>query len=365
MTLFENKKSSIKVISDKKRVEEYYQALLERNSHYLGVFYAAVKTTGVFCIATCRARKPKKQNVLFFPSVKEALNNGFRPCKVCNPTQNVGETPDEIKNLITMLSRNPEIKIKDFDLRELGYNPEIIRRWFKTHFEMTFQAYQRMLRINTAYEKLKNGNPVTASAYDSGYESLSGFGYSFKNILNTSPENANEVNVIHLHRFTTPLGPMYACATAKGICLLEFTDRKKLETEFNDLTKLLKAKIIVGKNSHLINVEGQIKEYFDGNRHSFDVPLDTPGTTFQKNVWRKLLDVPYGQTYSYKQLANAVEKPSAVRAVANANGHNRVAIIIPCHRIIGSDGQLTGYGGGLPRKKWLLDHEQNFVSKNI
>lgn len=350
------------MIESKVKIDEYYQALLNRDSQYVGVYYAGVKTTGVFCISTCRARKPKKKNVVFFQDVKEALQHGFRPCKICKPTQNVDESPAEIKELIDLLTKNPTNKIKDTDLKSLGYTPEKIRRWFKTNFGITFQSYQRMVRINSAYENLKKGNSVTASAFDSGYESLSGFGYSFKNMLDISPRKVNSMNLIYLNRFSTPLGPMYACSTSKGICLLEFTDRKMLETEFKELTKLVRAKIIVGKNLYLKEVEKQVLEYFRGERYVFDIPIDAPGTDFQKEVWDKLKDIPFGSTLSYQEMANSLNRPKAVRAVANANGHNRISIIIPCHRIIGSDNSLVGYGGGLPRKKWLLEHERKNIN---
>lgn len=346
------------LVENSKIIRQYYQALLDRNSQYLGVFYVAVKTTNIFCIATCRARKPKLENIVFYTTAKEALLNGFRPCKVCRPTENVDEPPGEVKHVIKLISNNPEKKITDENLKTLGYRPEKIRRWFKKHHNMTFQAYQRMIRINMAYQSLRKGSTVTNSAFKSGYQSLSGFGYTFKSLLKTAPENANRIDVIYLNRFTTPLGPMFACATAKGVCLLEFTDRKMLEFEFKDLSQRLNAKIIAGKNEHLKNVEKQIEEYFAGSRHGFDIPLDTPGTEFQRKVWHHLQEIPFGVTRSYKQQALAVGRPKAIRAVASANGHNRVAIIIPCHRVIGSDGTLTGYGGGLPRKHWLLEHER-------
>lgn len=352
------------MISEPAKIKEYYQALTDRNSQYLGIFYVAVKTTNIFCIATCRARKPKLENVVFYATSKEAIQHGFRPCKVCRPMENVSEPPDEVKDLMDLVATHPGKKISDAELRQLGYSPGKIRRWFKTHHDMTFQTYQRMTRINAAYENLKNGNRVTASAFGSGYESLSGFGYTFKNVFDISPGHADQVNVIYLHRFTTPLGPMYAGATAKGICLLEFTDRRMLESEFKDLTKRLKAKIIVGKNDHSRQAQQQVQEYFEGSRTQFDVVLDTPGSEFQQRVWDELKKVPFGTTRTYKQQANVIGQPSAIRAVASANGHNRVSIIIPCHRIIGSDGHLTGYGGGLARKKWLLEHEKEVVGKD-
>ena len=158
----------------------------------------------------------------------------------------------------------------------------------------------------------------------------------------------------------TPLGEMVAGATDEGICLLEFIDRRMLPTEYKDLTRLLKTTLGEGENLHLESLRNQLVEYFTGDRREFILPLVTPGTDFQKEVWNELLKIPYGSTRSYQEQANALGRPGSVRAVANANGMNRISIIIPCHRVIGTNGRLTGYGGGLKRKKWLLDHEKKY-----
>ncbi|MEP0368701.1 MAG: methylated-DNA--[protein]-cysteine S-methyltransferase [Cyclobacteriaceae bacterium] len=336
---------------------QYYQALVKKDSQFLGTFYACVKTTKIFCVSTCTARKPKQENVFFVDSAKEALQHGFRPCKVCKPTQKVHEPPHEVRELIKMVSANPEVRIQDYQIKQMGFAPEKIRRWFNKHHGMTFQAYQRMIRINTAYHEIKKGNNVTSTAFKSGYESLSGFGAAFKNLFGVPPENSTLQTVITLHRFNTPLGPMYAAATDEALCLLEFTDRRMLETEFVDLRKRLNANILPGENKITRQTETEISAYFEGKRTSFTVPLLTPGTDFQVQVWKELQNIPSGQTRSYLKQAEALGNPQAIRAVARANGMNRIAIIIPCHRVIGSDGSLTGYAGGLPRKKWLLEHE--------
>jgi AraC family transcriptional regulator of adaptative response/methylated-DNA-[protein]-cysteine methyltransferase len=155
----------------------------------------------------------------------------------------------------------------------------------------------------------------------------------------------------------TPLGKMLICAVEEGICLLEFADRKTLPTQLKTLSKLLDAKIVQGDNRHFNELERQLAEYFEGKRKQFTVPLCMPGSEFQTKVWNALLDIPYGNTRSYKEHASALKMPEAVRAVANANGLNRIAILIPCHRVIGSGGQLTGYAGGIKRKGWLLELE--------
>ena len=342
--------------------EIMYKALVEKDVSFEGTFIAAVKTTGIFCRPTCTAKKPKVENVEFFSTTKEAILKGYRPCKVCHPMVKHGETPDYINGLLNELSENPAVKFKDWNLIEKGIEPSTLRRWFLKNHGITFHAYQRMFRINSAFKKLQSGESVTSVAFDSGYESLSGFTNSFKSIFGVSPSNSKDKQVIDITRIETPLGTMYACAVEDGICLLEFTDRKMLETELISLAKRLNANIIPGANRHFDTLRQQLDEYFEGTRKEFTVPLISPGSEFQLSVWSSLQTIPYGSTRSYKQQAANLNKPEAIRAVANANGMNRISILIPCHRVIGEDGNLAGYGGGLWRKKWLLDLEYRALS---
>ncbi|MBE0668580.1 MAG: methylated-DNA--[protein]-cysteine S-methyltransferase, partial [Bacteroidales bacterium] len=164
--------------------------------------------------------------------------------------------------------------------------------------------------------------------------------------------------VITLAEFESPLGLMIAGATEEGICLLEFEDnRPRLEKEIANLEKLLSARSVRDRNPHIDLLSHQVDEYFRGSRKVFTVPLITPGSLFQQEVWQELVKIPYGSTRSYMDQAKALGKPDAIRAIAHANGMNRISIIIPCHRVIGSDGKMTGYGGGIWRKKKLLDLE--------
>jgi AraC family transcriptional regulator of adaptative response/methylated-DNA-[protein]-cysteine methyltransferase len=166
-------------------------------------------------------------------------------------------------------------------------------------------------------------------------------------------------------KIDTPLGEMIAGATDEGVCLLEFSDRRMLSNEFKTLKFLLKTTLEDGENNHLNDLREQLDEYFDGKRKEFSIPIIMPGTEFQQTVWKKLLQIPYGSTRSYQEQAATLGRPDSVRAVANANGMNRISIVIPCHRVIGADGRLTGYGGGLERKKWLLDHEKKYSGKAV
>jgi AraC family transcriptional regulator of adaptative response/methylated-DNA-[protein]-cysteine methyltransferase len=151
---------------------------------------------------------------------------------------------------------------------------------------------------------------------------------------------------------------MLAGATDEGVCLLEFMDRRMLETQLERLGRLLGAEFTPGRHKNLDTLNRQVKEYFEGKQRDFTVPLVLSGTPFQEKVWKELLTIPYGATRSYGQQAKRIGKPGAVRAVGRANGDNRIAILVPCHRVVGSDGKLTGYGGGLWRKQYLLDLEQ-------
>ena len=335
-----------------------YQASFAKNPEFEGVFWMGVKTTGIFCRPTCTARKPKFENVEFFNTTKEAILKGYRPCKVCKPLENPNETPVGIKTLRNELAADTSLKIREYNLVERGLEPATVRRWFLKHHGITFHAFQRMFKLNSAFKKLNSGENVTAAAFDSGYESLSGFNDSFKNIFGVSPKNSKSEKVVDLKRIETPLGTMIACADENGICMLEFSDRKALPTELKEISKHFNANIIQGENPHFKILEQELVEYFAGKRQIFTVPLSLVGTEFQKKVWEVLRGIPYGTTRSYQQQANILGNPKAVRAVANANGLNKISIIIPCHRVIGTNGTLTGYGGGIWRKQKLLELEQ-------
>ncbi len=335
--------------------DEMYQALLDRDSQYEGIFIAGVRTTGVFCRPTCPARKPKRENVEFFDTATQALASGYRACKVCRPMKSYQASPDWLLPLLKHVETDPEKKWTDFELRQLGYSPSRIRRYFKKTHLITFHAYLRMSRINNAFLKIKEGQTVTQSAFEQGYDSLSGFSETFKNLTGFSPGIKGQL--ITINRISTPLGPMMIGVTDEGLCLLEFTDRKMLETQIERLKRRLNSEMITGKHKMIDLVSNQLAEYFDGSRSSFTIPIVVPGTEFQQRVWNALMQIPYGVTRSYKQQAGHLGDVKAVRAVARANGENRISIIIPCHRIIGSDGSIVGYGGGIHRKQWLLKHE--------
>lgn len=345
--------------------EEKYNIISSKDTTYEGVFITAVKTTRIFCRPSCRARRPNAENVSFYDTIQEAMQNGYRPCKICKPMEQEASTPNYIKEIIKEIQSNPYTKISDEDLKNRSIEPHTIRRWFKEHYHLTFHTFQRMLRINDAFTKIKNGKSITHAAFDSGYESLSGFNESYHAIFGNSAGKTKNKAVVNIVRFSTPIGAMFACATESGICLLEFTDRKTLEAQFKDIRKQLNAVILPGKNSHLTQVQNELEEYFEGERKVFSVALDLQGTDFRKQVWEELTNIPYGNTRTYKEQSIALNNLKAIRAVGSANGANKVAIIIPCHRVVGSNGTLTGYAGGVHRKKWLLDFERTNSNQSV
>lgn len=335
----------------------FYKAFLERDSSFEGVFVVGVKTTGIFCRPTCPA-KPKLENIEFFPSAKEAMDNGYRACKICKPLEKQGNPPDDIKQLLKYMENNPMVKIKDTDLLEMGLEPNQVRRWFLKNYKQTFHAYQRMYRANNAFQRIQSEQKITDIAFDSGYDSLSGFNSMFKKVVGTSPQKSKDKRIVNITYIETDLGQMIAAATHKGICMFEFADYKLLDLELRQLATSFKAPLVQGENPHFDILRKQLDEYFSGKRKEFNIPLDLVGTEFQKKVWLSLLKIPYGCTTTYGKQAELLGKPSAVRAVANANGKNKISIILPCHRVIGADGTLTGYGGGMWRKKKLLEFEK-------
>lgn len=338
--------------------EEMLRAMAERDAGYNGVFFTAVRTTGIFCLPSCPARKPSDRNVEFFGTAREALFSGYRPCLRCRPLELGKSAPEWVRALTEELGANPDLRIRDSDLRERGIDPARARRWFLRQHGMTFQAWQRGLRLGGALRAMGNGHGIAASAAGYGYESLSGFYDAVRRLTGKSPGRSRSATVVLLTRFGTPLGPMVAAATEEALVLLEFADRRMLETQLERLAGRLDAVYAPGRNDVLDRAEAELGEYLAGRRREFEVPVSTSGTEFQERVWRVLREIPYGETRSYTEQAERLGDPGAVRAVARANGDNRVAIVVPCHRVIGSDGRLTGYGGGLWRKRLLLALEQ-------
>ena len=333
------------------------EAFLTRDASYDGIFVTGVRTTGIFCRPTCSARKPRPENVSFFPRAHDALQAGFRPCRRCRPMEPAGTPPAWLRPLLDDLEADPTRRWRDADVRARGLSPERVRRWFKKHHGMTFHAYSRARRLGAALGRVNDGDAVGRSAFEAGYDSLSGFQEAFRRYFGEPPTRLDGVSVACVDRLSTPLGPMLAAATDEGLCLLEFVDRRMLPRQVERVRRGLDVVFAPGRNEVLEMTATQLAEYFEGRRTSFDLPLLPTGSPFQRAVWEELLAIPAGESRSYRQVAEAVGRPNAVRAVGTANGANALAIVVPCHRVVAADGRLAGYGGGLWRKRRLLELE--------
>jgi AraC family transcriptional regulator of adaptative response/methylated-DNA-[protein]-cysteine methyltransferase len=227
---------------------------------------------------------------------------------------------------------------------------------------MTFQAYHRARRMGLALREVRRGGRVDEAKNGSGFESASGFREAFTRIFGDPPTAAKSRAPMFAERIETPLGAMVAVADDEGLRLLEFADRRATERELSILRKRLRTNIVPGEHPHLGAIRSQLADYFSGKNLEFDLPLAPIGSDFQLRTWEILRSIPLAETRSYSWMADQLGIPNARRAVGRANGTNMMCIVIPCHRVIRADGTLCGYGGGLWRKKWLLDHERKVTS---
>jgi AraC family transcriptional regulator, regulatory protein of adaptative response / methylated-DNA-[protein]-cysteine methyltransferase len=336
---------------------EMEAAFFNQDAAYDGLFFVAVRTTGVFCRPSCPSQ-PKRENIEFFTSLKEALFAGYRPCKRCCPTESLGQPPDWVKQLIDWVETSAGRKISVNDWQTLGITPERARRWFKDHYGMTFVEWCRARRLADAFTQIRQGDSLDEVVFANGYDSHSGFREAFAKTFGVPPGQAETQNYIAAQLVDSPMGLLLAGAVEQGICLLEFTDRRMLERNYTTIRQRFNSPVVPVTHPHLKTLQEQLELYFAGELTTFKVPLAPQGTPFQETVWAELQKIPHGETIAYDDLAQRIGQPTAMRAVARANGQNRISILIPCHRVIGKDGSLTGYGGGLWRKRLLLALEQ-------
>ncbi|KQX54320.1 MULTISPECIES: bifunctional transcriptional activator/DNA repair enzyme AdaA [unclassified Ensifer] len=337
--------------------ETLYDALMARSSEYEGSAFVCVKTTGVFCRLSCSARKPKRENTIFVGSIGTCLETGFRPCQRCRPLATFGAKDTLVQELLQALEAAPERRWSEDDIVRRGLDPSTVRRAFKRALGITFLDLARHRRLGLAARQLADGGRVIDAQLEAGYESPSGFRAAFQRLLGDAPAAAQGRALLSSDWIETPIGPMVAVADATHLHLLEFHERKALPTELEALKRATRSAIVPGRTAPIDQIEGELKSYFAGEAGGFQTPLAPGGTPFERNVWAKLVKIPAGGTRSYGDIAREVATIQSARAVAKANGSNRIAIVIPCHRCIGADGSLTGYGGGLWRKQWLLRHE--------
>ena len=330
-----------------------WAAFMRRDRGWDGRVVGAVKTTGIYCKPSCPARRPKREHVVFYASNEEARAAGFRPCLRCKPDE-VGRDREAVAAAVKLIEQAEETP----NLAELagavGYAPHHFQRIFKRDLGVSPAEYARGLRNRRTEQALKANGRVTDAVYDAGYQSPSGFYSDAKERLGMTPSawrDGGRGQTIRWTTFDSPLGQMLIAATSKGICRLTFDDSEE------SLRRLF-------PNATVVKDDGGLKDLVEGALAAIqrplaapDLPIDVAGTAFQEAVWRELRKIPAGETRSYAEIAAAIGQPKAVRAVGTANGDNHVAVLIPCHRVIRSDGSLGGYAGGLDRKRKLLAAE--------
>jgi AraC family transcriptional regulator of adaptative response/methylated-DNA-[protein]-cysteine methyltransferase len=338
-----------------------FAALIARDPSYEGFAYVGVTTTGIFCRLTCPARKPKRHNVVFFSCKDAAQDAGFRPCLRCRPLDIKRPTSGALESLRDRIKAEPDRRWSAEDVKALGYDPSTVRRAFQREYGITFAQYARSQRLGAAVNTLQQGGSVMEAQLDAGYESGSGFRDAISKLIGDAPIRTPARQILTAQWLDTPIGAMLAVVDDAGVHLLEFAERKALPTEIERLRRRV-GPICFGQHAMLDTLAHQVEQYFAGSAISFEVPIVQKGTAFEATVWDALRRIPAGATRSYGDIARFIDRPDAARAVARANGANQVAIIVPCHRVIGADGSLTGYGGKIWRKQWLLEHERRIAA---
>ena len=330
-----------------------WAAFMRRDRTWDGRVIGAVKTTGIYCKPSCPARRPRREHVEFFETPEDAKAAGFRPCLRCKPDE-VGRDREAVDKAVRLIEQADETPSLTEIAEKVGYAPHHFQRLFKRDLGVSPAEYARALRNRRTEAALKANGRVTDAVYEAGYSGPSSFYSDAKERLGMTPSawrDGGRGETIRWSHFDSPLGQMLIAATNKGICRLTFDDSE------NSLRRLF-------PNARIEQDDGALKELVEGALEAIerplaapDLPIDVAGTAFQEAVWRELRKIPAGETRSYADIAAAIGRPKAVRAVGSANGDNHVCVLIPCHRVIRSDGSLGGYGGGLDRKKKLLASE--------
>ncbi len=332
-----------------------WAAFSARNRAFDGMFVGAVKTTGIYCKPSCPARHPLRQNVEYFADGAGAAAAGYRACLRCKPDE-VGRDREAVAKALRLIEAAQDIPALDALALAVGYAPHHFHRLFKRDTGITPAAYARSLRAKRAEDALAGDGSVTDAIYDAGYSGPSRFYADTKGRLGMTPsawKNGGAGVTIRWVIADTALGKMLLAATDKGICRLSFD-----EDEAELYRRFPKATIEPG-GAAMADLARSAVAAVNDPANMPALPLDIAGTAFQQAVWQQLMAIPAGETRSYAQIAAALGKPGAVRATGSANGANNVAVLIPCHRVIRSDGSPGGYAYGLDRKAKLLSAERN------
>jgi AraC family transcriptional regulator of adaptative response/methylated-DNA-[protein]-cysteine methyltransferase len=339
--------------------EVAWRAVLERDAGYDGRLVYAVATTGIYCRPSCPSRRPNRKNVSFFVTTAEAESRGFRSCRRCNPKEALGASAAAVERARQFLERNleppPTLEVL---AREVGLSTFHLQRTFKRFIGVTPKAYAAGLRAERLKRQLKQGDTVSRATYEAGYGSSSRSYAASNALLGMTPATYRRRGRGTQIRFTTaatPFGRLLVAATERGVCAVTLgeTDaslKQGLEEEYPEAT-------FERGDPGLEQWVKMILRHLEAGEPRLAMPLDLQATAFQWRVWRALQEIPYGETRSYSEIAEAIGQPGAARAVASACAGNRVALVIPCHRVVRAGGEPGGYRWGAERKKRLLKQE--------
>jgi AraC family transcriptional regulator of adaptative response/methylated-DNA-[protein]-cysteine methyltransferase len=340
--------------------DDRYAAVLRRDGAFDGRFYYAVQTTGVYCRPSCAARSALRKNVSFHLNCVAAERAGFRPCKRCRPNEpNQQERYAEIvRQACRLIDQAEESPSLEDIARQVGVSPFHFHRVFKQIAGVTPKGYADARRAARLQDGLGSSESVTNAIYDAGFNASSRFYETATERLGMTPSAYRKGGIdasIHFAVAQCSLGAILVATTEKGVCAISFGDDP--DTLVRDLQDRFPKAELIGGDAAFERLVARVVGFVEAPGQGLDLPLDIRGTAFQQRVWQALRAIPAGNTASYARIAAEIGAPAAVRAVAQACANNTLAVAIPCHRVVRSDGALSGYRWGVERKRALLDRE--------
>ena len=346
--------------------EQRWQVFMARDAAYDGQFVVAVRSTGIYCRPSCPARRPRRENAVFYPAPVEAETAGYRPCRRCHPEQagSASVQTEWVAQACRLIEAAADQPPSLTELAaQLGLSPHHVQRVFKRVMGISPRQYGEAYRLGRVKNSLKQEATVSMAMYEAGYGSSSRFYENGVGRLGMAPTVYRRGGAgmrIHYTLVDSPLGRLLVAATERGVCFVSLGDTDEaLETA---LRGDYHAADLVRDDEGLGETVQAILAFLQGTRPGLDLPLDIQGTAFQWRVWEALRAIPYGETRTYAQLAEAIHEPKAARAVGHACATNPVSLVIPCHRAVRTDGSLGGYRWGLSRKEALLTQEKAHAS---
>ncbi|MEH1998063.1 MAG: bifunctional DNA-binding transcriptional regulator/O6-methylguanine-DNA methyltransferase Ada [Nostoc sp.] len=348
--------------------ETLWEAVLNRDPAFEGKLFYGVRSTGVYCRPICPSRRPNRNQVCFFQSAQEAESAGFRHCKRCQPQSETVPNPAKAKVLAAcryIEAQSDRIPTLAELSSQVGMSPSYLQKVFKQIIGVSPFQYADALRSQRLKQRLQSGEEIAHAVYDTGYGSSSRLYEKAPKQLGMTPKTYQQagkrISIVYAIA-PCPLGYLLVATTEKGICAVKLGDEAdKLEHIFNQ--EFNQADIVRDDHTHKEWIQA-ILNFIAGDETHLDLPLDIRGTAFQKQVWEALQKIPYGQTRTYADIARNIAKPQAVRAVGNACGANPIALIVPCHRVLRTDGSLGGYHWGIERKQKLLVQESERTARD-